>query len=129
MTERIGTLTEGSLTKGLTARLDSECSVERVRVGYFVKIQGDRYDYFCLITDVSLGASAPGFLADPPAPENEFLHQVLTGTAIFGSVQIQPMLMLAKQIDDPADAALLGQPEPVRTIPPHFAPVDKATEQ
>ena len=129
MTDRIGTLTEGSLTKGLTARLDTARSVEDVRVGYFVKIQGDQYEYFCLITDVTLGASTAGILADPPGPEEQFLRDVLAGTATFGSIQIQPMLMLAKQLNDPSDAALLGQPQPVRTIPPHFAPVDKATDR
>jgi uncharacterized protein len=129
MVDRIGTVTEGSLTKGLTARLDSARTVEDVRVGYFVKIQGTQYDYFCLITDVTLSASAPGVLADPPGPEEQFLRDVLAGTATFGSVQIQPMLMLAKEIDDPSELGLLGQPQPVRTIPPHFAPVDKATDQ
>ncbi|MPZ15278.1 MAG: DUF87 domain-containing protein [Chloroflexi bacterium] len=125
---RLGVVTEGSLTKGLTARLDPACSVEDMRVGRFVKIQGEQHDFFCLITDVMLGASNQQATEDPPAPGDHFLREVLSGTAIFGSIAIQPMLMLEKRPVDRVDPDELGGPRPVRTIPTHFAPVDVARE-
>lgn len=125
---RLGVITEGSLTKGLTARLEPGCSIEDVRVGRFVKIRGDKYDFFCLITDVALGAVGPAVLDEPPDPADDFLHEVLAGTATFGSIMVQPMLMLNKQPAHEADLREIGKPLPVRTIPGHFAPVDTADQ-
>ncbi len=126
---RLGLVVEGSLTKGLTARLEGACSVEDVRVGRFVKIQGEKYDFFCLVTDVVLGASSPGMLDDPPDPTDDFLRQVLVGTGAYGSIAIQPMLMLNKQAASEVAADELGVgPQPVRTIPVHFAQVGVADE-
>lgn len=126
---RLGLVVEGSLTKGLTARLEGACSVEDVRVGRFVKIQGEKYDFFCLVTDVLLNASSPGMLDDPPDPTDDFLRQVLVGTGAYGSLAIQPMLMLNKQAANEVAADELGAgPQPVRTIPVHFAQVNVADE-
>lgn len=126
---RLGLVVEGSLTKGLTARLEGACSVEDVRVGRFVKIQGEKYDFFCLVTDVLLGASSDGMLDDPPDPTDDFIRQVLVGTGAYGSIAIQPMLMLNKQSADEVHPEELGVgPQPVRTIPVHFAQVDVADE-
>ncbi len=143
---RLGVITDGSLTKGLTARLNQSQTVEDVRVGRFVKIQGDKWDFFCLVTDVVLNAANPQVLDEPPPPDDAFLRDVLSGTATYGSVLLQPMLMLAKDSVDgfadlgprpgngsghhasSLDDALFGRPLPVRTIPVHFAPVDIADE-
>src|SRR5438270_7261077 len=111
--DRLGLVTDGGLTKGLTAHLDAACSVEDVRVGQFVKIQGDKYDFFCLVTDVILGAASPDALVDPPDPSDDFMRTVLVGTSIFGSVSLQPMLMLGKLSIDQADLDEIGKPLPV----------------
>jgi uncharacterized protein len=127
---RLGLVVEGSLTKGLTARLEGACSVEDVRVGRFVKIQGEKYDFFCLVTDVLLGTSSTDLLDDPPDPADDFLHQVLVGTGAYGSIAIQPMLMLNKQSAAEIRPEELGVgPQPVRTIPVHFAQVNSADEE
>src|SRR3954452_1167595 len=125
MNDRLGIITEGTLTKGLTAHLDAAYSVEDVRVGQFVKIQGDKFDFFCLVTDVMLGAASPDVLMDPP--DDEFMTEVLAGTSIYGSISLQPMLMLGKAPIEEALPDELGKPLPVRTIPVHFARVDVAT--
>ena len=126
---RLGLVVDGSLTKGLTARLDGGCSVEDVRVGRFVKIEGEKYDFFCLVTDVVLDASSSAILNDPPDPADEFLRQVLIGTGAFGSLAIQPMLMLNKQAAGEVLPEELGAgPQPVRTVPVHFARVEAADE-
>jgi uncharacterized protein len=124
--DRLGLIVEGSLVDGLRARLGDSQSVEDIRVGQFVRITGQRHDYFCLVTDVRLDATNRDLLADPPLPEDEFALRVLAGTTAYGALAIQPMLMLARDGSD--DASLSDGPQPVRTIPPHFAQVFKAIE-
>jgi DNA helicase HerA-like ATPase len=121
-------IVEGSLVDGLRARLDGMQSVEDIRVGQFVRISGQKHDYFCLVTDVRLDATSGDLLADPPLPDDRFTREVLAGTTAYGALAIQPMLMLAR--DGAEDGSASGTdeagPQPVRTIPPHFAEVFKA---
>ena len=124
--DRLGLIVEGSLVDGLRARLGGGQSVEDIRVGQFVRITGQRHDYFCLVTDVRLTATNSDLLADPPGPDDLLALQVLAGTTAYGALAIQPMLMLARDGSD--DASVEDGPSPVRTIPPHFAPVFKADE-
>jgi DNA helicase HerA-like ATPase len=119
--DRLGLVVEGSLVEGLRARLDA--SVEDIRVGSFVKIEGEQQDFFCLITDVQLGATDPQMLQDPPDLSDDYLRQVLAGTASYGTLKLQPMLMLPKAQLDLAGPA---GPRPVRTIPTHFSSVLEA---
>ncbi len=64
--KRIGVVTAGSLIEGLQVRLDPTASVEDMRVGNFVVVQGQQKDFFCLISDVKLDATNPQILMDPP---------------------------------------------------------------
>jgi len=122
--ERLGLIVEGSLVEELLARLDSATSVEDMRVGRFVRIDGEQHDFFCLVTDVQLRATSPDVLADPPSPTEGFLRAILAGTAAYGAIKLQPMLMLAR---DP-EAGEEG-PRPVRTVPIHFSQVFSAVER
>jgi DNA helicase HerA-like ATPase len=124
--DRLGLIVEGSLVDGLSARLDGDQSIEDVRVGQFVRIIGRKHDYFCLVTDVRLDATNRDLLADPPQPDDAFTLEVLAGTTAYGALAIQPMLMLARDGSD--DASVQNGPQPVRTIPPHFAQVFTAAE-
>ena len=128
--DRLGLIVEGSLVDGLRARLDGEQSVEDIRVGQFVRITGQRHDYFCLVTDVRLDATNKDLLADPPLPSDAFTLSVLAGTTAYGALAIQPMLMLARDGSEDASSSDPGEdgPRPVRTIPPHFAQVFTAAE-
>ena len=125
--DRLGLIVEGSLVDGLRARLDGLQSIEDVRVGQFVRITGQKHDYFCLVTDVRLDATNRDLLADPPLPTDAFALQVLAGTTAYGALAIQPMLMLARDGSEDASVSEDG-PRPVRTIPPHFAEVFTAAE-
>src|SRR5688572_13266278 len=137
---RLGIVVRGSLADGLQARLDGPASVEDMRVGKFVKIQGEKHDFFCLVTDVLLGAANDKVLADPPPESEPFLRQVLAGTTTYGLVQVQPMLMLARDgtsangdgngtpIDGEATDSANDGPRPVKTIPTHFSTVFVADE-
>src|SRR5581483_5209243 len=130
--ERLGIVVRGSLADGLEARLDGPASVEDMRVGKFVKVRGEKHDFFCLVTDVKLDAANDQVLADPPPESEPFLRQVLAGTMTFGLVQVQPMLMLARDgaaaDDGPAANGAEDGPRPVRTIPTHFSTVFVADE-
>jgi DNA helicase HerA-like ATPase len=114
--KHIGVIVQGSLSEGLTAKLARADAVEEMRVGKFVVIEGVQHRYFSLITDIELHMSDQRLLADPPT--NPFVRQVLAGSATYGTVEIAPMLMLARN----ASAGNAG-PQPVRTIPGHFSSV------
>src|SRR5688572_8172514 len=116
---RLGVITSGSLIDGLCARLEGRESVEDMRVGKFVVIQGEKHEFFSMITDVILEATNQKILVDPPNGD-PFFHEVLAGTSTYGSITIKPMLMLPRDIEQ----GLL----PVKTVPRHFAPVLDAEE-
>ena len=129
-TSRLGLLVAGSVAEGLSARLDPSVPIEDVRLGKFVKIVGQKYEYFCLVTDVQLDSANNDVLRDPPGDPNridQFLRQVLSGTTTYALVKLKPELMLANLAADlefeDADMA----PRPARTIPPHFSNVSEAT--
>src|SRR5581483_1866034 len=103
--QRLGLIVEGSLVDGLTARLDAGTSVEDVRVGRFVRINGHKHDFFCLVTDVRLDATSSDLVADPPLPDDDFIRDVLAGTTAYGALAIQPMLMLDRGASADDDGA------------------------
>jgi uncharacterized protein len=114
---KLGVVTSGSLVGGLTARLEARESVEDMRVGKFVVIQGEKHEFFSMVTDVVLEATNQKVLIDPPNGD-AFIHEVLAGTSTYGTLNLSPRLML------PGDLAqdLL----PVKTIPRHFSAVYEA---
>lgn len=119
--QRLGIVTAGSLTEGLTVRLDGPVSVEDVAVGRYVVIEGERRRFFGMITDVRLGMLNEQFRQVPPPVGDPLIAQVVRGTGTFGLVEVAPMLTLPLG----GDAALTG-PQPVKTVPAHFAPVHPA---
>jgi DNA helicase HerA-like ATPase len=92
-TAPLGSVIEGSLSQGLAVRLHPDVSVEDMRVGKFVVVQGRRSRFFCMLTDVALGTASARILANPPEPSNLFLQEVLSGTGTYGTLNLTPMLM------------------------------------
>ena len=121
MSERqeIGQVISGSLLNGLTMKLHADQPIEEIRAGKFVVIQGDKSEFFSMITDVTLSTSAQGLLDNPPSRDDELMHKVLAGTTTYGTVALRPMLMV-----DSEDNLL-----PVKSIPGHFRPVLEANAQ
>ena len=152
----LGSVIQGSLSQGLEARLYADVSVEEMRVGKFLVVQGRRSRFFCMLTDVVLGTSSSRILANPPEPENTFLQDVLAGSGTYGTVNLTPMLMLT-EIDTETPGNLAGinplhstkksakraaavasyqvqsseavELLPVKTIPSHFSPMYEASER
>ena len=117
---RLGVITSGSLVEGLCARLEGRESVEDMRVGKFVVIQGEKHEFFSMVTDVALEATNNKVLVDPPNGD-PFIHEVLAGTSTYGSISLKPMLMLPRDLEEGL--------RPVKTVPRHFAPVLDAEEE
>ncbi|MDJ0534054.1 MAG: ATP-binding protein [Xenococcaceae cyanobacterium MO_207.B15] len=143
----LGSVIQGSLTKGLEVRLHPDISVEDMRVGKFLVVQGRSSRFFCLLTDVALGASSDRILANPPAIEDTFLQDVLAGSGTYGTIELAPMLMFTptatederkERLSPEAINSKLGalgvetstelELLPVKTIPSHFSQVYEATE-
>ena len=145
----LGSVIQGSLSEGLEIRLYPDVSVEDMRVGKFLVVQGVRSRFFCLLTDVILGTSSPRIMSDPPSAENSFLREVLAGSGTYGTLKLSPMLMFTPSLGDnkkdPSTAVEIengkntlasfqiqtsGQLEllPVKTIPSHFSQVYEASE-
>ena len=120
----LGIITSGSLTDGLTMRLDPERSVEEIRAGKFVVVEGTEYDFLSLITDVKLDASSQSILRDPPNRAS-LLSDVLSGEHTYATVSLKPMLMVDRLslLDFKRDEHL----RPVKSIPSHFSTVRDAT--
>jgi len=148
----LGVVVQGSLSQGLEVRLNGEVSVEDMRVGKFLVVQGKRARFFCMLTDVTLGTASPRILMNPPDPSNTFLTEVLAGTGTFATIALTPMLMFVPSdpldilvaspkkskrkkpeysiesslsFEDPSTFSLL----PVKTIPSHFSRVFDASER
>jgi hypothetical protein len=117
----LGIIIQGSLSQGLEMRLDTEQSVEDLRVGRFVVVEGANSRFFSMLTDVTLSAANPSILLNPPRTD-PFLMSVLSGVTTFGTVKLQPMLMLEQ-----STAEDTRELRPVKTIPSHFSPVYEAS--
>ncbi|OKH22182.1 ATPase [Hydrococcus rivularis NIES-593] len=144
----LGSIIQGSLSKGLEVRLHADVSVEDMRVGKFLVVRGTRSRFFCLLTDVALGAASQRILANPPSPDDSFLHEVLAGSGTYGTIELSPMLMFTPTDEDKAQtppppstngksplASFEAQTSvnlellPVKTIPAHFSQVFDASEE
>ena len=123
---RLGMVVSGSLTEGMQVKLDPDSSVEAVKVGTFVTLQGERMRFFGVVTDVSLGSTDATLSASPPDVSDPYVARVISGTAAYGALTVEPMLTIDD--DDDPDVLLEG-PKPAKTVPPHFAEAAAATEQ
>lgn len=139
----LGSVIQGSLSAGLEVRLHPDISVEDMRVGKFLVVQGMRSRFFSMLTDVSLGTSSQRIVANPPSPNDDFLREVLAGSGTYGTVNLTPMLMFTPQTSNNGASAKresgLASYEaqsseemellPVKTIPSHFSQVYDASER
>jgi DNA helicase HerA-like ATPase len=150
--QALGSVIEGSLTGGLEVRLHPDISVEDMRVGKFLVVQGVRARFFCMLTDVSLGAANARIIANPPGWEDTFLREVLAGSGTYGMISLSPMLMFTLESNESfsstngkslnpfipsANGLASFKPQtsttiellPVKTIPSHFSQVYEASEE
>lgn len=121
---KIGVITQGSLGQGVDMKLDASETIEEVVAGTFVVIQGEQYDFFSMITDVTIEASNEKILLYPPEREEELLRKVLHGMGTYTTVSLKPMLMMENTSHQELSNL---SPRSVKTIPAHFSDVARAT--
>ncbi len=114
---RLGMVVGGSLTEGLEVKLEPSVSVEEMAVGRYISAQGQQRRFLGMITDVSLASTDPRLPSNPPDVSDPFIAQVVSGTSAFGILHVMPLLTIG-----------VDGPQPVKTVPPHFSPVQEASE-
>jgi len=128
MRRLLGVVTRGSLTEGLEMKLAEDCSIEDIKAGKFVVIDGDKLRFFSLITDLRLDATTPAVLQNPPDVSDDLVREVLSGTATYATVTLKPMLTTElNESKGESEIPERREPQPVKTVPPHFSPVYEAT--
>lgn len=124
---RLGIVVGGSLSQGLSVKLDRTAVVEGMAVGRYVVVRGQTgRRFFGIITDVALDSTNPIIERMPPDVSDPFLARVYQGTSTFGRLEVSPMLVLAPSATSPADG---DEPRPVKTVPAHFSAVYEAMEE
>lgn len=113
----LGRIIRGSLLEGIEARLDDDVTVEDVRVGRFVVVDGARNRFFSAVHNVKLANTNEDVLLRPP--DDGFVQEVLRGTNTYATIDLRPKLLIAHGEDGV---------RPVKTIPPHFATVREASD-
>ena len=121
--QHLGMVIEGSVSNGVEVRLDAGVSVEQVKVGTFVTLQGANNRFFGVVTDVGLGSTDPRLKYTPLPADDPFVIQALQGTVAFGTVSVLPQLTLPDvQGDEQGPAA-------AKSIPSHFSRVFTASQE
>ncbi len=109
-------------------KLAEDCSIEDIKAGKFVVIDGDKLRFFSLITDLRLDATTPAVLQNPPDVSDDLVREVLSGTATYATVTLKPMLTIEfNESGEENEIPERREPKPVKTVPPHFSPVYEAT--
>lgn len=119
MKKLLGTIISGSLTDGLVMRIQPHADLEHIKTGKFVSIIGNQYTFFSLITDLKLEVTHPDILLFPPTQEEALLTSLLRQRDIYATATLKPMLVLGRD----------KRPQPVKTLPPHFAPVEETKKE
>lgn len=132
--ETIGYLVGGNLKDAFRVRLTVPPSA--VQEGAFVVIETEEWLFYGLVTDLELGATDPRF-ADEQSESRlpPLLAQALHGQTLYTNLKVLPALMLDRgpAPDSPRYAEWRKAhpnppgPLPVKTVPPHHAPVRLAT--
>jgi uncharacterized protein len=130
----IGYVVGGGLKENLRVRLTVPS--QEVQEGAFVVIKTGEWQFYGLVTDFQLGSTDPRF-ADEQSEARlpGGLAQLLHGQTLYTNLEVLPALMfeIGPQVGTPDYVAWLEKlgdrtprPLPVKTVPPHHAPVHLA---
>ena len=118
----LGMVVDGSLGDGVEVRLAEGTSVEDVKVGTFITIQGSQLRFFGVVTEIALGSTDPRLKQMPPDVADPFISQVVQGTVAYGKLSVLPNLIMPVALGDSVEG-----PVAAKTIPPHFSPAYAAS--
>ena len=119
----MGVVVDGSLSRGVEIRLDGTVSVEDLKVGAFVTVQGQKLRFFGVVTDVALGAADSRLRHVPLDTQDAFVAQVVSGTAAYGIAKVLPNLTMPVALGDGTG------PMPAKSVPAHFSRAYFASER
>ena len=119
----LGMVIEGSVANGVEVKLDPGVSVEQIRVGTFVTLEGTDNRFFGVVTDVALGSTDPRMKFVPISTDDAFVAQALQGTVAFGSVSVLPQLTMPDVKGDETT------PVAAKSIPSHFSRAFTASQE
>jgi len=117
----LGMVVSGSLSEGVKVRLDDGVSIEDIKVGTFVSIQGQRNRFLGVLTEIELESTDDGITSAPPDMSSPLVAQVMSGTVAYNTITVEPMLIIG--------ADTMNAAQPAKTIPPHFSQVSLASEE
>ena len=122
----LGLVVGGSLAQGVEVRLSDggQTSVEDIKVGTFVTIQGSKYRFFGVVTDLALNSSDPRLKHFPPEVDDPFIAQVVSGTIAYGTITVLPNLTMPVVLGGEEEA-----PVAAKTIPAHFSRTYAASQR
>jgi hypothetical protein len=136
--QTIGYLVGGGLRENLLARLTVPS--HDVQEGAFVVIESGDWLFYGLVTDLRLGATDPRFADEQSESRlSPQLAQALHGQTLYTNLEVLPALMMERGPEPGSDAYQIWagelaqglrphpRPMPVKTIPPHHAPVRMAS--
>ncbi len=121
MSEHLGVVVGGSLTRNVEVRLDAGRSAQ---LGQYVMapLEGGAR-LVGMVTDVMLRSAESGAVNWPPPtgddPASSLLREVLLDTGVYTAVEVSPYLEVGARGDEPVRA---------RRLPRHFAPVADADQ-
>ncbi len=120
----LGVVVGGSLTQGVEIRLDPEghTVIEDIKAGTFITIQGDRYRFFGVVTDLELSSADPRVRHTPPDLSDPLIAQIVSGSVAYGTVSVLPNLTM------PLVQGGSEAPVAAKTIPAHFSRAFAATD-
>ena len=131
----IGYVVSGGLKENLHIRLT--VPAQSVQEGGFVVIESGEWQFYGLVTDLLLGATDPRFADEQSEARLPLeLASLLHGQTLYTNLEVLPALMLDRGPEPdspqyPQWLAALGdktpRPVPVKTVPPHHAPVRLAS--
>ena len=119
----LGMVIEGSVANGVEVRLDATVSVESIKVGTFVTLQGSDNRFFGVVTDVGLGSTYTRMKFTPLPSDYPFVIQALQGTVAFGTISVLPQLTLPVVVGDEQT------PAAAKSIPAHFSRTYTASQE
>ena len=119
----LGMVIEGSVANGVEVKLDPGVSVEQIKVGTFVTLQGANNRFFGVVTDVGLGSTDPRMKFTPILADDPFVIQALQGIVAFGTVSVLPQLTMPDVVGDEQE------PAPAKSIPAHFSRAFTASQE
>jgi DNA helicase HerA-like ATPase len=115
--KHLGKIIAGNITN-LVARLNEDLSVEEAIVGEFVTIQGTKYQFFGITTNLELASVNKELDILPPDDSEELLTSVLRGLSNYCKLDIN--VFLTRDI-------ITNTLQSAKTIPVHYSEVRTAS--